>query len=115
MNLVRITEPQASFLEVEIVGRYLEDEDEEAEVAAIVADHLERSRGVSMAVPPLLPRMLLDVINAMDDEIERAKKGDATALRRIGGVDTIKQARDLWRTGHPLRLKALAALGGLPS
>jgi hypothetical protein len=113
MKLVRITEPQASFLEVEIVGRYLEDEGEEAEVAAIVADHLERSRGVSMAVPSLLPRMLLDVINAMDDEIERAKKGDATALRRIG-VDTLKQARGLWRSGHTLWLKALAALGGVP-
>jgi len=107
MKLFPITPAQASFLEIEIVGRYLDDEDtEEARVAANIAEHLERSRGTAMAVGEFhrdaLARMLLELINDMDDEIERAKKGDSDALGRLGGIDTVKQARGLWASGFAL-------------
>ena len=108
MKLVRITEAQASVLAVEIVGRYVIDDDaDRAAVAAIVADHLARSRGTSMAVPsPLLAEMLLEVANGIDDEIEQARKGDASALDRIGGVSNLREARALWRTCTALIAKA---------
>lgn len=112
MKLVRITEAQASFLEVEIVGRYIDDEEEHyAAVADIVREHLVWSNGTSMAVPSeTLVEMLLDVANAIDDECEAARKGDARALGRIGGVDTLVDARRLHRTAEALLKKARRAL-----
>lgn len=111
MKLVPITHAQASFLEIEIVGRYTDDENfAYAAVAAIVGDHLHRSFGGGMAVPStVLIDMLLDVINGIDDEIEAASKKDKSALGRIGGVETISEARRLHRTGSMLIEKARAA------
>lgn len=109
MKLIPITHAQASFLEIEIVGRYADDENSEyAAVAAIVGDHLHRS--MAMAVPStVLIDMLLDVINGIDDEIEAAVKRDKRALGRIGGVETVAEARRLHRTGSMLIEKARAA------
>jgi DNA repair protein RadC len=99
MKLLPLTPAQASFVEIEIVGRYEDDEDPvRAQVAAIVAEHLERSNGVSLAVPDskTLGDMLLDAINHIDDAIEHNR------LEEIGGVDTRAQARSLHRTGEAL-------------
>jgi len=123
MRLVRITEPQASFLEIEIVGRYAEDEFDLDAVAAIVDEHLVLSRGTKMAVPnKLLVEMLLDAANDIDDAIEEAFKrrelvkklgmemsSDSGALGHIG-VETIGEARRLHCTAIALLNKARRAL-----
>ena len=106
MKLLRITEPQASFLEIEIVGRFIDDEDaDRAASAAIIGDHLQRSRGTSCAVPDatVLSGMLLEVLNDIDDAIV------ARDIRRIGGVDTVQEARGLHTCGQNLltRLRRL--------
>ena len=112
MKLVPVTEAQASFLYVEVAGRYIDDEDAaRAAVAALVLEHVTRKHGGGMAVPSeTLVEMLLDVANAIDDECEAASKGDARALGRIGGADTLADARRLHRTAEALLAKARRAL-----
>ena len=113
MKLVRITEAQASFLEVEIVGRYIDDEEEHfAAVADIVREHLVRSNGTAMAVPhDTLVEMLLDVANAIDDEIEQLRKGKThwSRLEIIGELPSLADARRLHRTAEALLAKARRA------
>ena len=114
MKLVYLTEPQASFVEIELLGRNIDDDDPHArEVMEVVLDHFERSRGRSLAVPDaeLMAAMVLDAMNGIDDEIEAHKHGDKYALGRIGGVDTVSQARALQRTGESIwkKLSALSA------
>lgn len=105
---ITLTEPQASFLQLEIVERFIDD-DEEAyrEVAWVLLGSLERSKGRRADVwnKRALRDMILDVINFIDDEIEYAKKGDRHALGRIGGVDTIGEARALHRSGQAILKK----------
>lgn len=112
MKLILLTEHQSSFVEIELIGRHIDDDDPHArEVMEIVLDHFDRSRGRSLAVPDaeMLRDMVLEVVNDIDDEIEAHKKGDRYALGRIGGVDTVSQARALQRTGESIwkRLSAL--------
>lgn len=107
MLLLPLTPAQASFVEVEVLGRYLDDEDAMvAETIAIVAEHFERSRGTAFAVPnrELLRDLVLDVVNGIDDHLEEHRRGDSAALSRIGGVDA-KQARGLFRAGQTLLKK----------
>ena len=102
---IRLTEPQASFLQLEIVERFIDD-DEEAyrEVAWVLLGSLERSKGRQADVwnKRALREMVLYVINFIDDEIELAKRGDRHALGRIGGVDTIAEARAIHRSGQAI-------------
>ncbi len=101
MKLLPITESQSSFLDVEIVGRHFDDDDADVEaVVGIVADHLTRSGGKSLAVPnaALLRRLILDVVNAIDDAIV----GDRSEKEGFG-VPTA--ARGLQRTGDSLLKK----------
>lgn len=102
---ITLTEPQSSFLQLEIVERFIDD-DEKAyrEVAWVLLDSLERSKGRRADVwnKRSLREMVLGVINFIDDEIEAAKKGDKRALGRIGGVDTIAEARAIHRSGQAI-------------
>jgi hypothetical protein len=101
MKLLPITETQSSFLDVEIVGRHIDDEDPEvAAVVEIVAEHLARSGGKSFAVPnaAVLRRLILDVVNAIDDAIV----GDRSEKEGFGAP---KDARGLQRTGDSLSKK----------
>jgi hypothetical protein len=106
---IRVTPAQADFLWVEIVGRYAGDDGDEAQVAEQVAESLRASKGRAIRVTdtPTLSRAIIDIINDFDDEIERAKKGNMRALDRIGGVETIADARALWRAGNALWRKTL--------
>lgn len=111
MRLILLSEPQAAFVEVELLGRYLDDDDPHVrDVMDIVLDHFERSRGKSLAVPDaeVLRDLVLDVINFIDDELEEHRKGDPRALDRIG-VEDAKQARGLHRSGEAI-LKRLRAI-----
>ena len=112
MLLIPLTPAQSSFVEVELLGRFLEDEDDRvARVMDVVLDHFQRSRGTSLAVPDaeLMQGLVLSVINFIDDEIEEAKSGDDRALSRIGGVETIAEARNLRRAGSAIWQKLLKA------
>lgn len=127
MKLVPITEAQASFLQIEIVERFEDDplDKDQAEVAQIVGDALRKSRGKAMAVPnKLLASMILEVINAIDDTIEEAKKAKSSrrrqtaedqergvieALSPIGGVTTIAEAQALHKVGSALYRKTIEA------
>jgi len=111
MKFIRITPLQASFLEIEIADCYYDDEDaNKTAVAAIVAARLRSSYDTEMAVPSeTLAVMLLDAANGIDDEIEAARKGDVNALGRIGGIETIAEARRLHQTAIRLLGKARAA------
>lgn len=108
---IMLTEPQASFLEIEILGRFIDDENEPkaAELAMAVAESLEASGNRRLDLDEedrrLLQAVILDVLNFIDDEIENYKKGDSSALRHIGGVDTLQSARGLYKTGESIRDK----------
>jgi|GEM_PF-3586298 len=107
MKVFRITEPQSSFVQVELLGRYLLDDDDYVrDTMETVLDHYDRSHGRVLAVPDedLMRGLVLDVINFIDDEIENYHKGDRRALSRIG-VDTAGEARGLHRTGESLLKK----------
>lgn len=105
---IALTEPQVSFLEIEILGRFIDDQDEPqaAELAMAVAESLEASDNRRLDLEPgeerLLRAIILDVLNFIDDEIENYKKGDRSALGHIGGVDTLQAARGLYKTGESL-------------
>jgi hypothetical protein len=114
MRLIPLSEQQASFVEVELLGRYLDDDDQQVrDVMEVVLDHFERSRGRSLAVPDavMLRDLTLEVINAIDDAIEDYRRGDEDALRWIGGVDDAREARGIHRSGEAIwkRLSALAS------
>jgi len=102
IKTVKVTPAQASFLEIEIIERYIDDEDDDKRsVCWVLLDSLTKSKGRSVDIEDraTMREMLLDAINFIDDEIEAHKAGDRRALGRIGGVDTAQEARILHRSG----------------
>lgn len=105
---IKLTEPQASFLELEIVERFIDDDDESLrEVCWVLLSSLIASKGKSAEVwdKEILGGMVLTVINFIDDQIEDDRRGDSRALGRIGGIDTIQEARALHRVGEAILKK----------
>lgn len=102
MTTIKLTAAQSSFLEFEVIERHIDDDDESKRaVCWVLLDSLHKSKGhrVDIEDRDTMREMLLDVLNFIDDEIERHKHGDERALGRIGGVDTAQEARILHRSG----------------
>jgi hypothetical protein len=94
VKILPLTPAQASFVEVELIGRYVDDEDERtAAVMEIVSEHfgLTAATGTpGLAVPDaeLLRRLILDAMNGIDDAIDKGRSesegyGDARAARGL--------------------------------
>jgi hypothetical protein len=94
MKILPLTPAQASFVEVELIGRYVEDEDESiASVIETVAEHFGRTAATGtpgLAVPDaeLLRRLILEEMNGIDDAIDKGRSesegyGDARAARGL--------------------------------
>jgi hypothetical protein len=94
MKILPLTPAQAAFVEVELIGRYLDDEDERtAAVMETVSEHfgLTAATGTpGLAVPDaeLLRRLVLDAMNGIDDAIDKGRSeqegyGDARAARGL--------------------------------
>lgn len=105
MKLLPLTSAQASFVEVEIIGRYIDDDDDErvAAVMGVIADHFERTRatgtpGLAVTDAELLRGLILDVINDIDDAIEAGRSEEQ-------GYGDARAARGLHRTGTALLKK----------
>lgn len=105
MKILPLTPAQASFIEVEIIGRYEDDEDPEvARVVEVVKTHFGRRLGGGLAVPnAVLTYLILDVINGIDDAIEHGET-------QKQGYGTKRQAGALHRTGAVLLTKVRRAL-----
>ena len=104
MIILPLTTAQRAFVEVEIVGRYTDDE-EHAAMVAVIADHLARRHGGGLAVarPADLAALMLDALNAIDDAI-------AIGRSEAEGYGTPRAARGLHRTGTAIlgRVSSLA-------
>lgn len=108
MLALRLTTAQAEFLDVEIIGRHIDDDDEgNRSVCWVMLDSFIESKGTRVNVDDrgALQVMILEAINGIDDEIENHKRGDARALARIGGVDTVQEAMALHRAGTAILAK----------
>jgi hypothetical protein len=105
MKILPLTPAQRSFVEVEIIGRYEDDEDPQVErTIEIVKTHFGRRFGGGLAVPNVvLSDLILDTINGIDDAIE---EGSTQGY----GYGTKRQARALHRTGAALLTKVRRAL-----
>lgn len=105
--IVKLTEPQASFLEIEIVGRHEDDDDPALDrMAAAVQRSLAESNGKRLTLDEAdratLESALLDAVDVIADAIEAHRKGYKQALREIGGVEDARAAQGLYRTGESL-------------
>lgn len=105
MKLLPLTPVQRSFVEVEIIGRYEDDNDPRIRnTINIVKAHLGARFGGGLAVPSfVLENLLLETINSIDDAITNGKSEHE-------GFGTPKQARALHRTGSALLTKVRRAL-----
>jgi len=104
VKMFPLTPAQASFVQVEIVDRYIDDEDPDIRATAeVVAEHLGRKHGGDLAVPnDLVAGMILDAINGIDDAVEAGRAEHE-------GYGSAREARGLHRTGTAL-LKKVRAL-----
>ena len=108
MLALKLTPAQASFLEVEIIARHIDDDDDDNRSACwVLLDSFIKSKGTRVNVEDrgALQVMILEAINAIDAEIANHNQGDARALDRIGGVDTIQDAMALHRSGRTVLAK----------
>jgi hypothetical protein len=101
MKLLPITDALKTFVEIEIIGSY-EDDDHYGAAAAIVADHFDRSGGTALAVVPKIADMWLDALNDLDTDIERGATEAHYALGK-------REARNLHRSASAMYTKILRA------
>lgn len=87
----RLSPSALSFLEVEVIGAYLEDEDPEvARIASELLDHLNRTG--DLAPLAAARSLVLDALNGLDDAIETGEglgamtRAEARALHRSGSA-----------------------------
>jgi hypothetical protein len=102
MLLIPLNEAQEAFVEVEILGRHLDDDDPKVRaIVEIVAEHFERSGGKALAVSDaeVVKTLILDAINGLDDSIVSKRTEHEHSLNA-------KDARRLHATGSSL-LKAV--------
>lgn len=94
MKILPLTPAQASFVEVELIGRYAEDDDERtAAVISVVSEHFGLTAatgtpGLAVADATLLRRLILEAMNGIDDAIDKGRSeqegyGDARAARGL--------------------------------
>lgn len=104
MKILSLTPAQASFIEVEIIGRYEDDGDPQVAHVIEVVKHFGRRFGGGLAVPnKILSDLILETINGIDDAIEMGET-------QKQGYGTKRQARALHRTGAALLKKVWGAL-----
>ncbi len=103
MMIIPLTPMQASFVELEIISRHFDDEQEHvAEVIATVADHFERTTrmghaGLAVVDAPLLRSLILDEMNAIDDAIESGRSMQHYSLTRLEARALHRSASAIYR------------------
>ena len=103
MMIIPLTPPQASFVELEIIERHFDDDEEHvADVIATVASHFERTArmghaGLAVADAKLLRSLILDEMNAIDDAIDSDRSMQHYGLTRLEARALHRCASALYR------------------